>query len=223
MAEKTLQRVIIVEDQTILRDTLAVALRMDDNFDVIGDFNSAEEALQFARGTPIDFAIVDNILPGMNGIDLIKELKALNKATKVLIISAHPDAELILRAFETGAEGFLPKNVSLEELLGSLRDVVKGDTVISQKIAKNFLKYVATLRTVPQEAADSEITTQHIKLLQCASQGLSNKEIAARLSLKETHVKALFNRIYKLLDATDRAQAVFKAIKAGYIRIEDGK
>jgi len=194
---------------------------MDGDFEVAGDFCSAEEALAFIRDIPVALAIVDNILPGMNGIDLIKEIKALDKTTKVLIVSAHPSAETILQAFESGAEGFLPKNVSLEELLISVKDIMKGDTVISQKIAKNFLKYVASLRTVPQETSESELSTQHIKLLQCASQGLSNKEIASRVNLKETHVKALFNRIYKTLGASDRAQAVFKAIKAGYIKIED--
>jgi two-component system, NarL family, response regulator LiaR len=211
-------RIILVEDQTILLESLVVSLGLEEDIQIVGNFSSAEEALVFAEKHEFDIAIVDNILPGMDGITFTRRLREMEKPVKVIILSAHTRGDMVLEAFEAGAVAYLPKEVPIRELIQCVRAVGRGDTVLSQKIARTFVKYVSSLRDSPRE--EPSLTAEQVMLLRFACQGLSNKEIAARLGAQEPSIKVMFHKIYKALGANDRAHAVYMAANLGIVSLE---
>jgi DNA-binding NarL/FixJ family response regulator len=212
-------RLILIEDQTILLESLVVSLAMEEDMQIAGHFTTAEEALAFAGGNKFDIAIVDRNLPGIDGITFTRRLKEIQKSPRIIILSAHTRGETVLEAFEAGAVAYLPKEVPINELIQSIRAVGRGETVLSQKIARKFVNYVSSLREAP--GGESGLMPDQVMLLRFACQGLSNKEIAVRLGTQEPSIKAMFHKIYKALGANDRAHAVYKAVSMGIIPVEE--
>jgi DNA-binding NarL/FixJ family response regulator len=215
-------KIVIVEDQTILRETLVVALNMEEGFEVVGHWQSAEELLDYVECNECDVAVVDNMLPGMDGITLTRALRERFPALKTVILSMHAREEDVLDAFDAGVMGYLPKEISTSELIRAIRSVVSGEAVICQKITKSLMIYCAQLKGPRVESEPPSILTgEECRMLKCVSRGYSNKEIADLLNMPVAKIKLAFHELFKKLDARDRTHAVVKAFKLRLIDMED--
>jgi DNA-binding NarL/FixJ family response regulator len=215
-------RIVIVEDQTILRETLVVSLNMEDGFQVISHWQSAEELLEYIKTGEFDVAVVDNMLPGMDGITLAKILKNRLPDAKIIILSMHAREQDVLDAFDAGVMGYLPKEICTSDLIRAIKSVMNGEAVICQKITEALMKYCAQLKG-PRAAPEppSILTEEECRMLKCVSNGYSNKEIADTLTMPVAKVKLAFHELFKKLDARDRTHAVVKALRMGLIGMED--
>jgi DNA-binding NarL/FixJ family response regulator len=212
-------KIAIVEDHAILRETLCLALRMETNFEVVGNWNNAEDALRQIGDLNVDIVVSDNKLPGMDGIVFTKKLKERYPQMKIIVLSMITNEESILEALEAGAMGYLPKEVSISDLIQTIKNVHKGALSLSPELNESLLRYVAKFRK--KSDRDNILSPEHIKMLSLAADGCTNKEIADRMDLPLTTVKLRFQEIFNLLDARHRTHAILKATKLGILSIED--
>jgi two-component system, NarL family, response regulator LiaR len=210
---------VIIEDHKILRELLVHALGNEDHIEVTGDWADAESALNALKNTAPDIAIVDNILPGMNGIAFTEKALALKPDMKILFLSMCIDKQTIVRAFKAGAVAYLPKDVTTKELLDALSAIDAGETFLSPRITRKILDM---LMSPPDEKNTDEILTEEqIKMLKLASKGLSNKEIAGVIGVPVTTIKSRFFDVCKRLNTRDRTHTVTEAIKLGLFVPDD--
>lgn len=212
-------RVAIVEDQTLFRESLIEALSGEPDIEVSGSYPDAESALESLRSSQCHIAIVDYVLPNMNGIALARKLKEANSKVSVIILSVVVHEKCLMEAFEAGVMAYLPKDADMEDLVRALRSVHNGEVVISPKICGKFIDYVGRLKD--PSAGNPILTDEEKKLLICAGKGLANKEIAQRLNTTISAIKTKFQRLFRKLQAKDRTNAVIKAVQIGAISFCD--
>jgi len=211
-------RIIIVEDHAVLRESLCLSLGMEKSFEIVGNWNSAEDALKQLGNLPVDIVLTDNKLPGIDGIIFTRKVKERHPDMKVVILSMITDEETILEALEAGAMGYLPKEVSISDLIQTIKNVYAGALSLPPELNESLLRYVAKFRK--KNDRDSILTSEQIKLLNLAADGFTNKEIADRMDLPLTTIKLRFQEIFKALDARHRTHAILKAMKLGILVID---
>lgn len=210
-------RIIIIEDHAILRESLGERLGREDDIEVAGLWSSGEEALTALNGRKFDVGIIDNILPGMDGIETIKKLRQMQPGAKMIILSMFDSADNVVDAFDAGAVGFLPKEVYVKELIKAIRSVIAGETVVPEKIAKKILGFCTKLKE--KKNRQEQLSEEHIRILKYASSGFTNKEIAREIGFSIETVKFRFKEIFGILGTKDRTHAVCKAISMGLISL----
>jgi DNA-binding NarL/FixJ family response regulator len=212
-------KIVLIDDHSILRETLVIALNMEAGFEVVGHWDNAEDGLKFFETASADVAVVDNKLPGMNGIVFTRKLKAVNPAVKILLLSMITKEDKVFEALESGASGYLPKEVSISELIQAIKNIHNGDIYLDNTIMKNMVTYFAQLKD--PSLKKSLLSAEQITILNLAADGMTNKEIADRLDINLPTVKLRFQEIFKLLDARHRTHAIVKAAKLGILSLED--
>jgi DNA-binding NarL/FixJ family response regulator len=185
---------------------------------VAGHWATAEEALWSLQGNDFDIALIDKGLPGMNGIEAMKELRKRNGDARFIIISACCKEEDVMEALSAGANGYLPKDTGLSELIDSIGLVRRGETVLGGKIARSVMNYARAMKDRPSKAL--RLTDEQAGILLLAAQGCANKEIADRTGLSIDTVKLRLKETFRRLDARDRTHAVVKAVQHGLITLE---
>ncbi len=138
MAEKI--RILIVEDQLLLRETLELAINAEKEFVVSASFGSAEDALQFLTNHEVDMVMLDRVLPGINGVSLTTQIKERYPATKVLMVSMLSNDESVTRAVKAGVDGYLPKEIALSDLIKGMKQVYLGEKVVCYQITEKLIK-----------------------------------------------------------------------------------
>ena len=203
--------VSIVEDNDQLRGTLARVLNRAEGFRCLGDYSSAEAALEALPKEPPDVVLMDINLPGMNGVECVRRLKQLAPATQVIMLTVYEDTENIFNALAAGASGYLLKRTTGAELLEAIRDVQKGGspmtTHIARKVVQSFQKPAAS--SEPTE----ELTPREKDVLDCLAQGFLYKEIADKLGIAYETVHTHIRRIYEKLQVRTRTEAVAKFLR----------
>jgi two-component system, NarL family, response regulator LiaR len=206
---------IIIEDHTILRELLVKALNSEDHIEVIGDWVDAENALMALKNSFPDVAIVDNMLPGMNGVAFTEKALAIKPEMKILFLSMCIDKQTIVRAFKAGAAGYLPKDVTTRELLDAIGAVQAGETFLSPRITRKILDMLMSPRA--EKNKDETLTEEQLRMLKLASKGYTNKEIACKLGVPVTTIKSRFFDVCKKLNTRDRTHTVTEVIKMGLL------
>jgi DNA-binding NarL/FixJ family response regulator len=217
MGQQTID-VIIIEDHSILRETMADSLDKEEDITVVGQWSSSEEALKYLESHKVDLVISDNMLPGMDGVTFTRKARQLYPDLKVIMLSMITDEEKVFEALEAGVMGYLPKEVSKNELIMAIRKAYKGEMFIGPYITKNLFDFFVHKL---QKSSNKKqlLTDDQIKVLNLASQGFTNKEIADRLNMALPTVKLRFQEIFKALDTRHRAHAIIKATQIGLINI----
>jgi len=208
-------KVGLVDDHAILRQSISKALNGEFDIKVVASWNSGEDALKNFPRNSCDVCIVDLKLPGMNGISLSRKLKEIEPEVKIIILSAYTDEEDIVNSIGAGVLGYLPKDITVEELVEAVRSVFRGDAVLDPSITRIILDKFYEI--YGQTRDRHGLSPMELEILSLASSGNSNKMIAARLSLKDGTVKFHFREIFKKLNAKDRTHAVALALKQGWI------
>lgn len=203
--------VSIVEDNEQLRATLARVIARANGFRCISHYGSAEAALEGLPQDKPQVVLMDINLPGMNGVECVRQLKALLPDTQVLMLTVYEDTENIFNALAAGATGYLLKRTKSSELLEAIKEVHEGGSPmtahIARKVTQSFQKAEPTLR--PAEA----LSQREQEVLDCLSQGFLYKEIAEKLGISYETVHTYIRRIYEKLQVRTRTEAVAKFLK----------
>ena len=201
----------IVEDNDQLRGTLARVLNRAEGFQCISQFASAEDALKALPQEKPNVVLMDINLPGMNGVECVRQLKQFCPATQVLMLTVYEDTENIFNALAAGATGYMLKRTPREELLQAIRDVLKGGspmtTHIARKVVQSFQRPLAATQST------EDLSPREREVLDCLAQGFLYKEIAEKLGISYETVHTYIRRIYEKLQVRTRTEAVAKFLR----------
>jgi DNA-binding NarL/FixJ family response regulator len=210
-------RVLIVDDQRVVRDGLTMLVGLIDGVEVIGAASDGVEALARAKAELPDVVLMDLRMPHMEGAQATREIVAALPDTRVLVLTTYADDESLFPALQAGARGYLTKDASAEEIEQAVRAVAAGLTHLDPVVQQRLLETVqspTSAATEPDQQPD-ELTARESEVLKLIASGLSNAEIAESLVVSNATVKTHINRIFAKIGARDRAQAVRYAYERG--------
>jgi Response regulator containing a CheY-like receiver domain and an HTH DNA-binding domain len=196
-------RILLAEDQTLVRDGLCALLAMRDGFEVVAVANG-KEAVTAAREERFDIAVIDVRMPVMDGIECTRLLKEEHPGMPVLILTTFDDHSLVQKCLEAGASAYLLKDIHPDDLVNAIRLLLAGERLIPGDLARTL----SETDDIPAEP----LTPRQREVLSLIAQGLTNKEIAKQLYLSEGTVKNIVSEIYARLNVRDRVQAVLKSL-----------
>ena len=203
-------RVAIVEDKREVREQWARLLGEFENFTCVAASSSGEEALREIPATKPEIVLMDIFLPGMSGIECTVRLKELLPDTRILILTASDDEEMIFPALEAGADGYLLKHSSPEELHKALLDILHGGVPMTSGIARRVAGFFRHRGKARDEMV--RLSQRETEVLDLLAKGFVNKEIADRLSLSVETIRSYLKNIYEKMHVHSRAEAVAKYI-----------
>lgn len=206
--------VSIVEDNDKLRGTLAKMIGRADGFKFISDYGSAEAALEDLPKLKPEVVLMDINLPGMNGVECVRKLKAILPLTQVMMLTVYEDTENIFNALAAGANGYMLKRTPTKELIEAIREVHRGGSPMTTHIARLVVQSFQKPANTPVSGADlSELSEREQQVLDLLSQGLIYKEIADKLNIGYETVHTYIRRIYEKLQVRTRTEAVAKFLQ----------
>lgn len=213
-------RVLIADDQPLVRRGLALILGPDPEFEVVGEAEDGARAVALARQVLPDVVVMDIRMPVLDGVKATEELARTLPETRVLALSTFDMDEYVVAALRAGAYGFLPKDVSPEELVAAVRTVHAGEAAVAPRLLTRLISaYVrAPARPLPAAAAPpAELTPREREIWHLLATGLDNAEIARDLDISVSTVKNHITGIFGKLGVRDRAQAVIAAYESGLV------
>lgn len=217
-------RVLLVDDQPLLRKALASLISAQFDMIVVGEAADGREALERVTQLRPDVVVMDVQMPGADGIEGVRGIRAAGIDVPIVMLTISDEDDDLFGAIQAGANGYLLKNVRPEQLFDSLRGVVRGEAPISAAMASRLLEALRMggllSRQLPVDLAADEmaLTRRETEILQFVSMGLSNKEIAARLTITEGTVKNHVHHALEKLHLVNRVQAAAYAVRHGYGR-----
>jgi DNA-binding NarL/FixJ family response regulator len=214
-------RVLLADDQALIRAGFRVLLDSADGIEVIGEAEDGAQAVELARRHRADVVLMDIRMPGVDGLEATRRIEADERlaGVKVLILTTFESDEYVYEALQAGASGFLVKDTEPAELLHAIRVVADGEALLSPKITRRLISDIAARRPPPPQPdpALSELTEREREIMTLVAQGLSNADIAAQLYLSPLTVKTHVSRAMLKLHARDRAQLVVIAYQSGLV------
>jgi len=222
-------RVLLVDDQHIVRQGLATILKYSPGIEVAGEASDGQEAIALARETRPDVVLMDLKMPRMGGIPATRQICQEMPETHVIILTTYDSDDLVFEGIKAGARGYLLKDTSSERLVDAIQGVVRGESQIDPTVAGKVLAEFRRLAKEPSPALPSRVggdamlgeieplTPREEEVLHLLVEGLSNKEIGTRLYLTEGTVKNYVSAIIAKLQANDRTHAVVTALRRGLV------
>jgi DNA-binding NarL/FixJ family response regulator len=214
-------RVLLADDQFLVRTGLRTILEDEGGFDVVGEAADGVAAVERARTLHPDVVLMDVRMPRLDGIAATRQIRARPGAPRVLVLTTFDLDEYVYAGLRAGASGFLLKDTLAHDLVSAIRVVVTGDAVVApsatRRLVERFLDLAPELDPARAKTLDS-LTVREREVLVLVARGLSNAEIAAKLFLAEGTVKTHIGRILGKLDLRDRIQAVVLAYETGLVR-----
>lgn len=215
--------VVLVDDHAVVREGLKALLNREADIEVVGETGSAAGVLDLVQEARPEVVVMDLQLgAGQNGVEATRELVKKKPAVKVVILSMYDDEELVFRALEAGAKGYVLKRAGVEELVTAIRLINSGDAYLDPRIARRVIEGLQNRLpfTRAAETAEPELTERETEVLRLAAEGLTNAEIARRLVISVKTVQAHRANIMQKLGLHDRVDLVKYAIKKGILKLE---
>jgi DNA-binding NarL/FixJ family response regulator len=203
--------VAIVEDNDQLRNTLARVIGRAEGFECVGQYATAEAALEDVPRAKPNVVLMDINLPGMNGVECVRKLKQVVPETQVMMLTAYEDTDNIFNALAAGANGYLLKRTPRAGLLDAIREVHGGGSPMSAHIARKVVQ--SFQRPAPVAQPTEELSPREKEVLDCLAQGFLYKEIAEKLGISYETVHTYIRRIYEKLQVRTRTEAVAKFLR----------
>ena len=214
-------RILIADDHALVREGTRQRLEREEDFEVVGEAADGEEAVRLTKQLKPNVAIIDIAMPNLNGIEATKRIKESQPSTAVLVLSAYDNDQYIYAVLEAGASGYLLKNVRGHQLVDAIRDVRAGEVVLDPHVARKVVQWFSSLsRGERVEGLPEHFSERELEVLKLAARGMSNKEIAAKLSLSVRTVQSHLGNIFDKLGVSSRTEAVLRALKEGWISLE---
>jgi DNA-binding NarL/FixJ family response regulator len=232
-------QVLLVDDQQIVRQGLATILKYAPGIEVVGEAGDGEEAIDLAQELAPDVVLMDLKMPRLGGIPATRKIRAAHPDTHVIILTTYDADDMVFEGIKAGAQGYLLKDASSETLVEAIRGVMRGESRIDPSVARAVLDEFQRLSVKPAAAPSSKLpgtvgathgagadaavieplTPREEEVLLLLVEGLSNKEIGARLHLTEGTIKNYVSAIIAKLQANDRTHAVVTALRRGLVEL----
>ena len=215
-------RVLLVDDDDLMRAGLRSVLSSDETIDVVGEAGDGRDAVECVRKLGPDVVLMDVRMPNLDGIAATREVLDARPEAKVVILTTFEEDDYIFGALRAGASGFLLKRTSPEDLIGGLHTVAAGDSLLSPSVTRRVVERMAGQPDPAPDAAArarlQDLTPREREVLELVARGLSNSEIATAFVIEESTVKTHVKRILMKLRLRDRVQAVIFAYESGVTR-----
>jgi DNA-binding NarL/FixJ family response regulator len=218
-------RVLIVDDQRLVREGLATLLGLLSGIEVAGAAGDGEEALRLVAAHEPDIALMDLRMPGMDGVEATRRIRAEHPTTQVIALTTYADDSSILAAVQAGARGYLTKDAGAREIEQAIEAVHAGETLLEPRVQARLLDALSRGTEPPVDGSElpDGLTRREAEVLVLIAQGLSNQDISARLFVSEATVKTHINNLFGKIGARDRGQAVAYAYRQGLQKIPDAQ
>ena len=209
--------IMITDDHSMIREGLKSLLELDDDIKVIAEAVDGRDCLDKLDVYRPDVLLLDINMPNMNGLEVLKELKARKSKVKVLVLTVHNETEYLMKAVDIGINGYVLKDSESAELKKAIRAIMDGETYIQPSLIP-ALNAKRLERNEDEEKIDS-LTRRELEVLKLLAIGMYNKEVAEKLEISERTVKNHVSNIFKKLEVTDRTQAAVFAIRNNLIKV----
>ena len=208
-------KVVICDDQDIVRDGLELLLKLEKDIEVVGIASDGAEAIEITEREKPDLVLMDLKMPIMNGVDATREIKAKCPGVKVLVLTTYGTDDWVFDAIRAGASGYLLKDSLREEVLNAIRGTVEGKSYVDPSVAGKLLSEFSSVKKKPSTAITDRLTQREIEVLGLLARGLSNEDISGQLFLSEGTVRNHISSIVGKLGVADRTQAALLALQHG--------
>jgi DNA-binding NarL/FixJ family response regulator len=208
-------KILICDDQDIVRDGLKLLLKLERDIEILGVARDGAEAVGLALKLHPDLVLMDLKMPIMNGVEATREIRNRLPEVKVLVLTTYATDEWVLDAVRAGAAGYILKDASREELLKAIRGTVAGKTFLDPSVAGKLTGEVCNPKSRISIFIRSKLTNREIDVLRLVIRGMTNEEIAAALFLSEGTVRNYITSLVNKLEVTDKTQAAILAIQHG--------
>lgn len=205
------KRVILADDHNLVRSGLAAILTQDGRFEVVAEAINGIEAIDKVEAHPCDLVIADLSMPRLGGIEMIQALRARQFNVRILVLSMYDDAQFVIRALKTGANGYLLKHAMDEELFRAIDTVLNGETFVSELINSHALHELSL--------SDDDLTPRELEVLHLIADGMSNPEIASLLNISPNTVTRHRANLMQKLNVHNRVELIHTAFSRGLITI----
>lgn len=203
-------RVLVVDDHQIVRQGLVALINTEPGLQVVAEAANGRQAIELFRQHQPDITLMDLRLPELGGVEAIKAIRQITANAKIIVLTTYDGDEDIYRALQAGAQSYLLKGMSYDELLAAIRSVHAGARRIPSAVAERLA----------ERMAGQELTGREVQVLELIVKGHSNKEISSALAISEATVKSHINSLLSKLGVTDRTQAATTALQRGIVHLE---
>ncbi|MGB9842745.1 MAG: response regulator [Caldisericia bacterium] len=212
-------KILIADDQKLIREGLKVLLEMEEDFTVIGEASNGKEAVDLYIKLRPDIVLMDIQMPVMNGVNAIKKIKEIDELSKIIILTTFDDDEYVFDGLKSGALGYILKDISIEKLSDTIRTIYKGGALIEPSITKKILSEISKIEKAPKGDALllEQLSSREKEILSLIAKGYTNQEIADKLLLSVGTVKNYVTNILQKMEVKDRTEAVIKVKDSGII------
>lgn len=209
-------KVLLVDDQMLLRESIAYLIENDDEIEIVGMGENGEEAINLCNRMKPDVVLMDIEMPKLDGVCATKQIKSDFPACKVIILTTFENPDNIMESFVNGADGYIVKNISHKDLVRAIKCVHNGLTVIHESVKKIMMDRFKSLTEYKSQYQDI-LTKREIEIVRRIAAGMSNKEIAAELAYSHGTIKNNVSKILEKLNMSDRMQIAIFAIENGIV------
>jgi NarL family two-component system response regulator LiaR len=215
-------RILIADDHAVLREGMRNLLEKEKDLEVVGEASDGEEAASLGAELKPDVVLMDIVMPKLSGIEATKLIKQASPATAILVLTAYSDIRYIIGLLEAGACGYLLKSARGCDIVGAIRAVRSGDSVLDPVITRKLLeRAMGSPAGSGEPGAKGLLSQREIEVLRLAASGMSNKDIAKQLFVTMRTVKAHLANIFNKIGCGSRTDAIIKGLKEGYITLDD--
>jgi DNA-binding NarL/FixJ family response regulator len=212
-------RILIADDHALVRAGIRALLERQPNMEVVAEANNGREAIEFARQLQPDVVLMDISMPGLNGLEAVRQLTKEFPRTKSICLSMHADEEYVWQALQGGAAGYLVKGGSIVELNLAVTSVARGETYLSPEVSKHVISgYIG--RTTGVQATRASLTQRQREILHLIAEGKSTKQIGLLLKISGKTVESHRTQLMKRLDARDVPSLVRHALRLGMVSLD---
>jgi len=212
--------VLIADDHPLVREALHRTLEGEEDIEVVAEAGDGEEAVKLTSELKPNVVVMDIVMPKLNGIEATRKIKEIAPDTAILILTAYDDDEYVLGLLDAGAAGYLLKSARGRDLVGAIRAIRSGESVLHPKIIAKLLKR-ATVAPAEEHKASDLLSERESEVLKLVTTGMSNKEIAEKLFLSQRTVKAHLTSVFNKLNVASRSEAIVKGLQWGLVTLEN--
>ena len=218
MTADTAARVVVADDQTVVREGIVMLLGLLPGIEVVGSAGDGDEAIRLVAELAPDVVLMDLRMPRCDGVEATRRIRADHPGTQVVVLTTYADDDSLFPALQAGARGYLTKDADGDEIVRAIDDVLSGEAGLSPKIQRRLLeRFAEPLPAVPQPSDEPPdgLTAREVEVLRHVAEGLSNPEIARALHVSTATVKTHINNLFAKAELRDRAQAIHYAYRHG--------